>query len=293
MVEITTAKKCEILFLNKHPMGPKMSISKIADFLSVNESIVASICAEEFDWTIVNDELANGAKTTVTSSSTSCCKNVDENDHNIDENASTASGENSFDDMIDKYKTMNKSQDSDDWNQYGLLTEYNELMKYILPRLSSIKAQDWLCVVFVTVMVCFVLVMVTNQHERVSISREQWIHVCKIDFFDHLQEHLEINKSKANILLSHVDEFYSKKHFTNDKHKTLLRAIEYQKRLKEHLEPLKRDFTVYDYTYHIPEYTIAQSLHALLIEIDDMCGKKVLSDNHQPHIKVDNKRNAV
>lgn len=291
MVEITTTKKCEILFLNSHPKGPKMSISEIADFLSINENIVASICTDELDWTLINKELAlaNGnEKINVTSTSS----NYGEEDEYDNLTNGSTTDENRFDDLDDKYYSTKKEKDVDYYKQFSFASLFN-LKSYFAERrfnrTSSLSDKDLVIIVccvsaMLFYLVCPFRVFLMGGGRTVRISREQWIHVCKIDFFEHLEEHLEINKSKANILLGAVDKFYSK-HFTEDKHRQLLRSIEYQKRLKEHLEPLKRDFTVYDYTYHIPEYTIAQSIHALLIEIDDLCGKHVHSNSHHDNIR--------
>lgn len=294
MVEITTMKKCEILFLKSHPKGPQMSTSEIADFLSINENIITSIC-EETDWTVINQEMQASTTTSMAHSDDEEIDNYS-NDGSMMENTLAEQFDRRLTEATQRVFAKEKEdREREKEKEFDLFKFFpfssfniNSYWDEVIYQYASFKEREMFAIFFcvLAILVYFMCpIRLVMGSDTVAISKEQWIHVCKIDFMEHLDDNLEITKSKANILMGPIDKFYSNEHFTDEKHRNLLKSVDYQKRLKEHLEPLKRDFTVYDYTYHIPEYTVAQSIHALLIEIEDLCGNNKNIHNNNMNAK--------
>jgi len=222
-----------------------MSVFDIAAYLSLNENLVASICAEEPDWTVID----KGIK--------------DESD--IDSDGSNADKTEMFDDVkgIDKH-------------------DMHELRIKAMAESILVEVKDWILDNTSTILlfgVCLLLVLITcnlkvdnkgNRDGTVQIDWPRFIHVCKVEFFEYLHTQLDITKENAEALIPMADEFYTKEHFRESWHRELLKAVDYQRKVKERLEPLKREVTVDFYTYKISEYTIVQSISAMRIEFDDI-----------------------
>lgn len=226
-----------------------MSVSDIALYLSLNENLVTSICAEEPDWTVIDKETVANIK--------------EESD--IDSDGSNVDKTEVFDDVkgIDKNDMHELRLES---MAEGVLAEVKE---WILDNTSTI----------LFFAVCLLLVLITchvkmdnndNRDGTVKIDWPRFIHVCKVEFFEYLHTQLDITKENAEALIPMADEFYTKEHFRESWHRDLLKSVDYQRKVKEHLEPLKREVTVDFYTYKIPEYTIVQSINAMRIEFEEI-----------------------
>lgn len=196
MVEITTIKKHEILFLKSHPKGPKMILADIAKYLSIHENIVRAICSEEGLWNyIFQDTLNIEPKGPI-------------------KNSLSPSGDFEF---------INASQAED---KDKMISDFSDKIAKLEEEIRK-NAED---------MKADKLKMDANEKENagmVLVNKEHWIHLCHIDYYDQLEKQLDINKSSARDLCEPLNELYSMERFTASVHKDLLASIEYQKRLMD------------------------------------------------------------
>lgn len=239
MVAINAIKKSEVNFLRFHPRGPRMSVPEIAEYLSLNESLVASICAEEHDWTVIDKKKSMRIK-----------KESDiDSDISIEENSK----------ILNNEKLYENNEQAALWMEDVPISYMNELKMVIAIILA-------IAVLFIGAK----MHMADYKDDTVKIDWPRFIHVCKVEFYEYLYDQLDITKENAEILVPIADEFYTKEHFREDWHHDLLKSIDYQRKVKEYLLPLKREVTVDFYTYKIPEYTIVQSINAFRIEFEDI-----------------------
>ena len=70
----------------------------------------------------------------------------------------------------------------------------------------------------------------------VVIHKTKWIHLCKTDFYDQLKTLLDIDEKETKPIRGLIDDLYTVKRFTEEKHSVLKRAIDRELRLKAKLQ---------------------------------------------------------
>lgn len=168
MVKLNSELILEILFLNRHPKGPKMQVNDIADYVKISEKEV-NICLKKFE------------------------------SHDI-------------------FQINKTDSDLED-----------ELNSIYLGTWSSTSSSTW---------------SMSTSEPEITIKYERYIDFCKFEWFEKLNDVLQISTNdikKANKPDESevIKKLYSTEGFSKDRHNTAMKLIDQQLKFKTKIEPLK------------------------------------------------------